>query len=351
MRPQMGIIEGYYGQPWQWRERAETVAFLAPHRYTFYIYAPKSDEFLRRRWREPHPPEIAQQLTGLSYHCRHLGMSFGFGLSPYEIYLAFDDEAKGFLAAKLRSLDNFGLEILAILFDDMRGDVPELAETQADIVHWIAERTSARQILVCPTYYSDDPVLDRVFGRRPEHYLENLGRLLDPKIDAFWTGEEVCAREFSPGHLQRVAGQLRRKPFLWDNYPVNDGARMSQFLHLRAFTGRPASIADCIAAHAINPALQPVLSRIPALTLAESYERGEQYEYSAAFLRAAEAVLGAELAVMVRNDLNAFQDIGLEQLGDRAGKLRTRYAKVDHPGAREIVAWLDGAYRFAGEMH
>ena len=94
-----------------------------------------------------------------------------------------------------------------------------------------------------------------------------------------------------------------------------------------------------------------MLSRIPALTLAESYERGEQYEYSAALLRAAEAVLGAELAVMVRNDLDAFQDIGLEQLGDRAGKLRTRYAKVDHPGAREIVAWLDGAYRFAGEMH
>ena len=28
MRPQMGIIEGYYGQPWQWRERAETAAFL-----------------------------------------------------------------------------------------------------------------------------------------------------------------------------------------------------------------------------------------------------------------------------------------------------------------------------------
>ena len=94
-----------------------------------------------------------------------------------------------------------------------------------------------------------------------------------------WTGEEVCAREFSPGHLARVAGQLRRKPFLWDNYPVNDGARMSQHLHLRAFTGRPASIAPHIAGHGINPASQPVLSRIPALTLAESYRAGDFYEY------------------------------------------------------------------------
>jgi hypothetical protein len=38
-------------------------------------------------------------------------------------------------------------------------------------------------------------------------------------------------------------------------------------------------------------------------------------------------------------------------LGKRADKLRARYAQIDHPGAREIVAWLDGAYRFTGDMH
>ena len=81
----------------------------------------------------------------------------------------------------------------------------------------------------------------RVFGRRPDHYLEELGTRLDPSIDVFWTGEEVCARALGVGHLARVAGQLGRKPVLWDNYPVNDGKRMSQFLHLRAFTGRPAN--------------------------------------------------------------------------------------------------------------
>ena len=50
--------------------------------------------------------------------------------------------------------------------------------------------------------------------------------------------------------------------------------RMSQHLHLRAFTGRPAAIGQHLAAHGINPASQPVLSRIPALTLAESYAHG-----------------------------------------------------------------------------
>ena len=35
------------------------------------------------------------------------------------------------------------------------------------------------------------------------------------------------------------------------------------------------------------------------------------------------------------------QDMGIE----RAQGLQDRYAAFDHPGAREIVAWLDGAWR------
>ena len=78
---------------------------------------------------------------------------------------------------------------------------------------------------------------------------------------------------------------------------------MSQHLHLRAFTGRPASIARQIAGHGVNPASQPLLSRMPALTLAESYAAGDAYEYRAAFDRAARAVLGEELAERVGRDL------------------------------------------------
>jgi hypothetical protein len=120
---------------------------------------------------------------------------------------------------------------------------------------------------------------------------------------------------------------------------------MSQFLHLRAFTGRPASIGPHLSAHAVNPALQCVLSRIPAVSLAESYARGDAYEYGAAFLRAATAVLDEELALKVQGDLLSLNDVGLDRLGERKEKLRARYAAFDHPGAHEIVAWLDGAYR------
>ena len=227
----------------------------------------------------------------------------------------------------------------------MRGDLSDLAKRQAEIVDFAAERTRATRLIVCPSYYTDDPVLDRVFGQRPANYLEDLGSGLDAGIEIMWTGEEVCAREFSPGHLARVAEQMRRKPFLWDNYPVNDGPRMSRHLHLRAFTGRPAAIGPHIAGHAVNTASQAVLSRIPALTLAESYAAGADYQYNAAFRRAAEAVLGAELADAVARNLLLLEDAGLDGMdADRKARLRERFAAFDHPAAREIVEWLDGAW-------
>ena len=348
--PELGVIEGYYGRTWSWDERAAVASRLAPHGYRFFLYAPKADAWLRKRWREPFPAAEARAIEAFADHCAGLGVQFGVGLSPFEVWLDFDDEAKAALNAKLAQLDSLGVRRLAILFDDMRGDLPGLAVAQAEITHWIAERTRAPQIALCPTYYSDDEGLDMAFGERPPDYLQTLGAALDPSIDLFWTGPEVCSKAFSPGHLTRVGEQLRRRPLLWDNYPVNDGPRMSEHLHLRGFTGRPAAIAPLIRGHAINPASQPTLSCIPALTLAEAYAAGEAYDYGAAFRRAAASVLGADLGAQVARRLNALQNIGLGNLDeDSTLRLRRRFAAIDHPGAREIVAWLDGRWRITRE--
>jgi hypothetical protein len=342
--PELGIIEGYFGVPWAHAERKHVAAQVRQLGYSFFHYAPKADAFLRRRWRERHADAASAELAELSSHCRGLGIRFGIGLSPYELYRDYSHAAKAEFLAKLRALDAIGLDDLAILFDDTRGDVPDLAAKEADIVHEAMAVTRATRIVMCPTYYSDDRMLDDVFGERPAGYLEDLGRRLDPRVGVYWTGEEVCSREYRPGHLVRVADALRRKPILWDNYPVNDGPRMSRFLHLRGFTGRTREIASHITAHAINPALQPHLTLIPAATLAASYREGEGYCYMQAFREASLALAGTKLAAMLEADLLALQDEGIDHLQADRERLRARYSAIDHPMAVEVVRWLDGTY-------
>jgi hypothetical protein len=351
MAAALGVIEGFFGRPYAWDERETLMRALAPAGYGFYLYAPKGDAYLRRRWREPHPEAERRALLAFAAACRGQGVRFGVGLSPFELHFAFDAEARRALLEKTAALDALGCEWLAVLFDDMRGDLVDLARRQAEIVAFVAANTRADRLIVCPSYYSDDPVLDRVFGARPARYLEDLAGALDPAIDIMWTGEEVCSREFSLGRLAYMGQVFGRKPFLWDNYPVNDGPRMSRRLHLRAVTGRPGAMAGLLKAHAVNPASQPTLSRIPMLTLSWSYAEGEAYAYGQAFQAAARSVLGEDLGSRVAADLLTLEDGGLGELSQtRREALIARYAAFDHPGAREIVAWLEGRYSIEGEL-
>jgi hypothetical protein len=290
-------------------------------------------------------------LQNFAAHCRLHAMRFGIGLTPFDAHLDFGAETRELLAAKLAQLAQIGLDDIAILFDDMRGDLPDLAARQTEIVDFCTQYLPDARPFMCPSYYSDDPVLDRVFGPRPQDYLATLGRTIDPSIAIYWTGEEVCSAEYGIGHIDDIAQLLGRKPALWDNYPVNDGPRMSQHLHLRAFSGRPSAMAAHISHHAINPASQPILGCIPALTLPKSYAQGDDYRYGAAFMEAAEEIAGRDVATLLQADMLSLHNNGLDRMTEeRKAKLIARYSAVDHAAAREVVDWLQGGYAITGEM-
>ena len=230
----------------------------------------------------------------------------------------------------------------------MRGDLPELAARQAAVLDRIAGLSSARRLIVCPTYYSSDPILDEVFGARPKRYLDDLGRLVDPQIGIFWTGPRVCSPRLPDGHLDEIAGSLRRKPFLWDNLLANDGAKTANHLHLRGVRDRPASLRQSIAGHAVNPMNQAWLSRIPIATLAESYALGARYDPDLSFEAACQRLCGAALGARIASEVSLFQDRGLGAIAeDRRRDLIAGYGGfAGNPSAAEICAWLEGAYAF-----
>lgn len=342
----LGVIEGFYGPVYRWHERAALAARLADAGYGFWHYAPKADPGIRSDWRRPWSADHAAALADFAGHCRQRGLRFGIGLSPVDLHRGTRASDWDALAARLAELDAIGVDDLVLGFDDARGDRAGLATEQARIADYAAGRSRASRVLVCPTYYSDDPLLDHLFGARPAGYLAELGAALDARIGVYWAGPEICPREIEVGPLDRVAEMLQRAPMLWDNYPVNDSPRMCRHLHLRAFTGRPAALAEHIAGHAINPALQPTLSAIPALTLPARYRQGVDFHYVSAFREAAAEVLGERLAGCLEADIEALEDRGRDRLQPaEREQLRTRYAGFEHPAAAEIVRWLDGGYR------
>lgn len=337
-----GVIEGFYGRPWSWADRLATVSFLPELALGTYIYAPKADPFLRRRWHEPWPEAERRELEVLAGACRSCGVALGVGLSPLDAFRDYGPVCRDRLKAKLAEIDGLGPAVLCVLFDDMRGDVPRLAALQARMVEDIASLSAASRLVFCPTYYSTDPVLERVFGAMPRDYWSDLGRLLDPAIDFFWTGEKVCSPDYCADAVQPISELMGRPPVLWDNYPVNDGARMSRFLHLKPFRGRPAPGVDWLRGHLVNPMNQAWLSRLPLCTL-----EGPGRSPPATFSAAVNAVCPRPLAVLLERDAELFSEGGLDSLAaDTRDALVREYGAFRHPCAREVVAWLQEEYAF-----
>ncbi|MGV3593111.1 MAG: beta-N-acetylglucosaminidase domain-containing protein [Gammaproteobacteria bacterium] len=357
----LGVVEGYFGRQWTWQARRDYASFLAACGCNSYMYAPKNDAWLRKQWQLPFPLPHLEALRDLRAHHGAQGLEFGIGLSPFELYRDFSRENRELLRRKLDELNAIAPATLCILFDDMMGDLRELARAQLEIVDFITQHSSAQRFVICPTYYSDDPLLTRHFGAQPEHYLEDIGKGLDARIDVFWTGPQVISSSYPAAHLRQVADKLRRRPLLWDNYPVNDAKRLTPFLHLLPFTGRNSSeLRELTSGHLANPMNEAYLSQLPLYTLAELYagatnNRRQSHDdsdtdYLAAdglFARACSALCPPELADALMEDVDAFQHAGLDNF-DAATKERLveKYSRIAHPMAREVTDWLRGGYVF-----
>lgn len=350
--PYLGVIEGFFGRTWSFAERFDYAHFLKDNGYQFYIYAPKADSFLRRNWQQDWPAETTDQLQHLVMHYQSLGLDFGLGLSPFEIYKNYNADAKQSLQDKVKRLNQLGINILCLLFDDMRGDQPDLAKTQIQITLDVLSQTTANKVIMCPTYYSFAPKLEKVFGAMPENYFQDLGNGLPSEVDIFWTGPEICSQEYPQAHMEEVIQLLGRKPFLWDNYPVNDGADISRFLFLKAFEDRPYTLEKLTSGHAVNPMNQPWLSRIPLYSLPRSYSQGQDYNPDAILHEALQQLVCNEqreegLARQIESDIDNFQIHGLDKMNrKKRNHLIQAYNHFKNPYAKEIVDWLNDEYAF-----
>lgn len=338
---EIGIIEGFFGPEWSLEARKDYASFLSGCGGDFYFYAPKRDQSLRKQWREEWTADYQGFLLEMKNHFNDFGISFGVGLSPMGLNGKFTSQDARDLEKKIRLLQKLGITLLGVFFDDMPIE-PSLAEVQIKVVKHIQENFEGT-ILFCPSFYSYDPILEKVFGKMPENYLEEIATGIPDSIELCWTGPKVISPEIPKAHLEEVRKILKRKPFLWENLFANDGPRNCKFLKLSPFTGRSSDIVELISGAGFNMMNEAELSKICFLSSLLVLNEGQKPEE--AFQNACAELLSPAFAQFVKNEREAFTSKGLDGLSDqdKEAYLAT-LSKFPDKGAREIEAWLKGEF-------
>jgi hyaluronoglucosaminidase len=345
--PKLGVMEIFFGSPWPKEARLSYAQFLPAAGYEAYLYGPKADAYLRRRWKEEWPAAYRAELKAMSETFRAAGMKFGVCFSPMGYHEETPERGAALLAERLRILAEVGIDTLGLFFDDM--PVHEgLAATQLTIVQEVRKIFSGH-LLFCPSFYTPDPILDKVFGARPAHYLEDLAAGLPADIEIAWTGPKVISPEIPAEHLAEVKALLKRAPSLCDNFYANDGPKNCKFLKLKPLTGRDAAAFRECSSWYFNPMNQAELSKVALVAAARTLQRGEPG--AEAWRAALYGHCSPALAKLLEERAALFLHEGLDKIGeeDKAALRRSLAACADEPIARELHDYLNGAYTVGSE--
>jgi hyaluronoglucosaminidase len=302
-----GIVEGFFGPLWSMAHRKAMFKFGAARGMNTYLYAPKDDPYHRERWTEPYPRNQWQALLQLIRHARDRRIDFVYGFHPGKGLCFSDKTPIRTLVAKARRFYDAGIQTFAVLFDDIPSHLEfntdrknfrnSLALAEATWLHEIQAKQPGQwkdvEWWICPSYYTPDPLLVRVFGRFETNFLEILGEYLPATVACFWTGPSVVSKEISIPHVQKIAKRVRHRLLLWDNYPVND-LSMRDELHLGPLQGRDPKLPRVVYGYLSNPLLQENLSFIPLATCFDYAADPAHYDPESSWRKIVRELFGAQ---------------------------------------------------------
>jgi len=285
-----GIIEGFYGPPWENQARLDMIDFAARHRFNTFFYSPKDDPYLRRHWRTPFEGKSLRRLEEVIAHCRDREVDAMIGVSPGLSMRYSDSKDTDLLVEKFVSIIDLGATSIALLFDDIPNRLQhepdisqfsDLATAHAQTANRVFDEMSV-PFVVCPTIY---------WGAGDEEYISRLGDQLDPRIDLFWTGRAVCSPAITDAEAAHFARVNRRPPLYWDNYPVND-ASMSNEMHIGPYQNRDRSLDRFCRGVMANAMEYPEASKIGLATVADYLWDPNGYDSDVSWQRAIVEVAG-----------------------------------------------------------
>lgn len=295
-----GVVEGFYGRPWNARQRHQLFGWMREWSLNTYLYAPKDDLKHRVRWRDSYAEAEAAELAALIRDCQRHGLSFIYALAPGLDLRASTAVDTAVLQDKIRQLLSLGCQHFALLFDDIPAPGPEegaqparlFAQAQCALANglfsFVHAQTSPARFLFCPTVYCGRMAAPTV---KESVYLQTIGAELNPAIAVLWTGPEIISESVSIASIRELQSVIRRRPLLWDNLHANDYDMRR--LYLGPYAGRPLELRSEISGVLTNPNCQFEANFIPIRTLGLYVREQGCWEPRRAYLESLQAWLPA----------------------------------------------------------
>ena len=237
-----GIIEGYYGVPYNAEVTKDLFRFMARYKMNTYMYGAKSDPYHTRYWDAPYPDSLTPEQQRIGYLSQDMlrdivatahasKVNFIWAIHPGDAFVSRESEdVIDRIMTKFQSMHELGVRQFGVFVDDV--GVPYDRPTQlfgaerlAQLQNRIDERWNGASAdeaqKVKPLQYV--PQLYAYSWTTPERaqtFFESLSGTPD-KIDIYITGAAVWTVPNSRD-LDLVSRWLGRELAWWWNYPCND---------------------------------------------------------------------------------------------------------------------------------
>lgn len=280
--PERGVIEGFYGNPYSQQDRLGLFRFMGENKMNVFIYGPKDDPYHRAHWRTPYPQEEADGIRLLASEARKNHVKFVWAVHP-GVDIRWNRQDSLAIVRKLESVYGLGVRSFCVFFDDIGGEGTK-AEKQAGLLNYITEAFVRKHqdvdpLMMCPTQYN------KLWAGGD--YLHVLGTQMDSSVRIMWTGNSVVDM-IGRDDMLWINGQIRRKAYIWLNYPVTDYC--INHLLMGPTYGNGSDIGPMVSGFCSNPMEYCEASKVSLFSIADYAWNPEKYDSLASWNLAMHAI-------------------------------------------------------------
>lgn len=270
-----GLVEGYYGNPYSESDRMNLFEFFGRQKMNTYIYGPKDDVYHKQLWREPYPEEQGKKIAEYAAAAKANKVDFVWAIHP-GVDIRWNREDSINIVNKLKMMYDLGIRTFAVFFDDIWGEGTR-AEKQAGLMNYIVSELNSsykdvNPLIICPTQYNK--------GWSSGDYLNILGTRMDKSVRIMWTGNSVVDM-IEMNDMQWINNQIKRKAYIWLNYPVTDYC-INRLL-MGPTWGNGSDIAESLGGFTSNPMEYAMASKLSLYSIGDYCWNMTQYDAQASW--------------------------------------------------------------------